>query len=176
MRALVPALGLALACAAPAAAQDFAPIHEVLSHPRCANCHVEGDVPLWSDDAGATRPHGMAVRAGESRMGIETLPCGTCHRAANGALPHSAPGAPGWALPPPEMAWALRDAGEICRQLKDPARNGGRSLAEIAAHVAEDPLVVWGWAPGPGRAPAPGTPDTLARAVLAWDAAGAPCP
>lgn len=166
----------ALLAALPAAAEDFAPIHEVLSHPRCMSCHVEDDVPLWVADDGTVAPHGMAVRAGESRMGIETLPCETCHRAENGALPHSAPGVEGWALAPPEMAWAARSPAEICAQLKDPERNGGRTLTEVAEHVAHDPLVVWGWAPGPGRTPAPGTPEGLAEAILAWDAAGAPCP
>ncbi|MGB3407331.1 MAG: Isoquinoline 1-oxidoreductase subunit, partial [Jannaschia sp.] len=81
-----------------------------------------------------------------------------------------------WALPPSEMQWALRGPAEICAQLKDPERNGGRTLAEVADHVTHDPLVLWGWEPGPGRAPAPGTPAALAEAILAWDAAGAPCP
>ncbi|MBM2576257.1 hypothetical protein JQC91_08055 [Jannaschia sp. Os4] len=158
--------------AAPAAAQEFAPVHEVLSHPRCANCHVETDVPLWRTGV----PHGLGVVAGESRMGIETLPCGTCHRAENGGFPHAAPGVEGWALAPPEMAWAARTPREICEQLKDPERNGGRTMAEVADHVSHDPLVVWGWAPGLGRDPAPGSPEEAARAILAWDAAGAPCP
>ncbi|MEM9796121.1 MAG: hypothetical protein AAF919_06510 [Pseudomonadota bacterium] len=169
------AFGLALFCA-PAVAQDFAPIHEVLSHPRCTNCHVDAaGIPLWSD-GDDTRPHGFHVRAGESRMGIETTPCGTCHGLQNTTLEGGAPGAPHWGLPPAEMAWAGRSAAEICNQLKDPERNGGRSLQEIANHIREDPLVLWGWAPGPGRTAAPATPEALAEAVLDWAAAGAPCP
>ncbi len=165
---------LALLLVTPAAAQDFAPVHAVLSHPRCANCHVGADgIPLVGDES---EPHAQNVRAGESRMGIETAPCGTCHRATNNPLLGGAPGAEGWALPPVEMAWALRSAREICEQIRDPDRNGGRTLAEVAEHVAEDPLVVWGWAPGPGRNPAPGTPEAAAAAIRAWDAAGAPCP
>lgn len=166
----------ALAFGGAAWGQGFEPIHDVLSHPRCANCHVgiEG-VPLWHQD-GAFVPHGMNIRAGESRMGIETLPCGTCHGQSNSPVAHGAPGAPGWALPPPEMAWAMRSPAEICAQLKDPERNGGRTLTEVAEHVGHDPLVLWGWAPGPGRAPAPGTPEALMAAIEAWDAEGAPCP
>lgn len=179
LRAACAALSLALpatVAATPGAAQSFDPIAEVLTHPRCANCHVEDDVPLWSAADGGSDPHGMAIRAGESRMGIETIPCQTCHRAQNGTLPGSAPGVEGWALAPPEMAWAARTPAEICAQLQDPARNGGRTLAEVADHVLHDPLVVWGWAPGPGRAPAPGTPEATAAAILAWAEAGAPCP
>lgn len=171
------ALALAALLAAPAAAQTFEPIHEVLSHPRCVNCHVGADgIPLQGGDDGPAVPHAQNIRAGESRMGIETIPCETCHRAQNSALPHGAPGVEGWALAPVEMQWAARSAGAICRQLKDPRRNGGRTLEEVAEHVGHDPLVVWGWAPGPGREPVPGTPAEAGAAVLAWAAAGAPCP
>lgn len=175
---------LALVLATPAGAQSFDPIADVLLHPRCANCHVGADgIPLWSTgtdasgaDTGGTRPHGFGIHAGESRMGIETLPCSTCHMDRNGVLEGSAPGAEGWALPPVEMQWIARTPSQICEQLRDPARNGNRTLAEIAAHVAEDPLVVWGWDPGPGRVPAPGTPEKTAADILAWADAGAPCP
>lgn len=167
----------ALTLSGPVAAQDFAPIAEVLSHPRCANCHVGDDgIPLWSTADGGTEPHGFNVHAGESRMGIETLPCSTCHGASNSPLPGGAPGVANWALAPAEMQWAARTPGEICRQLKDPDRNGGRTLEEVADHVGHDPLVLWGWAPGPGREPAPGTPEATVQAILAWAEAGAPCP
>lgn len=163
-----------------AMAQSFDPIADVLLHPRCANCHVGADgIPLWSTDTsvpGGTRPHGYNVQAGESRMGIETLPCATCHTEHNGVLDGSAPGAEGWALPPVEIQWAARTAGEICEQLKDPERNGGRTLTEVADHVGHDPLVLWGWEPGPGRVPAPGTPAKTVADILAWADAGAPCP
>ncbi|SFJ03329.1 hypothetical protein [Jannaschia pohangensis] len=174
---MIRAAALLLALAGPAAAQDFAPVYDVLSHPRCANCHVdEAGIPLWSNDDGTTRPHGMNVQAGESRMGIETLPCATCHGTQNNPLPGGAPGAPDWALPPAEMVWAARSAREICEQLKDPERNGGRTLEEVADHVVHDPLVLWGWTPGPGRDPAPGTPEETAAAILAWAEAGSTCP
>jgi hypothetical protein len=37
---------------------------------------------------------------------------------------------PKWALPPPEMKMVFvgKSAGELCRQIKDPNQNGGRSL------------------------------------------------
>jgi hypothetical protein len=44
---------------------------------------------------------------------------------------------------------------EICAQIKDPARNGGRSLEELVHHIGTDTLVGWAWAAGiwsPARA------------------------
>jgi hypothetical protein len=42
------------------------------------------------------------------------------------------------------MAWEGKTIGDICRQLKDPDRNGGRDLAMLQEHVAKDDLV-WPW-------------------------------
>jgi len=44
-------------------------------------------------DGLAARPHGFRVRGGDSRMGIETLPCSTCHGQKTNPLPGGAPGA-----------------------------------------------------------------------------------
>jgi hypothetical protein len=74
------------------------------------------------------------------------------------------------------MAWAGKSAHAICEQIKDPRRNGGRTLAQIADHSAHDPLVAWGWSPGADREPAPGSQAELARLVAAWIDAGAECP
>ena len=51
----------------------WARIYEVASHPRCANCHVGKDnLPMWSGPGyGETRPHGMNIDAGLSRIGAE---------------------------------------------------------------------------------------------------------
>jgi hypothetical protein len=93
---------------------------------------------------------------------------------ANGA--GSVPGNPKWALAPISMAWEGKTAGEICRQIKNPKRNGGRSLADIQRHVAEDELVAYAWDPGPGRQQAPGTQRELGQLAQAWIDAGARCP
>jgi hypothetical protein len=66
--------------------------------------------------------------------------------------------------------------GEMCKQMKDPDRNGGRTLALLHEHVAHDDLVAWGWNPGPGREPAPGTQELLGQLVQAWIDSGAECP
>lgn len=48
-------------------------IYAVLSHPRCANCHVEDDRPRWSGaHYGATRTHGFDVRRGADGSGFES--------------------------------------------------------------------------------------------------------
>jgi hypothetical protein len=175
---------MVLLFAAPASAQEdglqlWNKIHEVFSHPRCANCHVGPDnLPVWSGPSygGKARPHGMNISGGESRIGAEYIACTTCHTKHNAQIPHGPPGAEVWALAPVEMQWIGKSSAEICAQIKDPARNGGRTLAEIADHVDHDELVHWGWAPGPGREPAPYSDDEVAGFLRRWDAGGAPCP
>ena len=66
------------------------------------------------------------------------------------------------------MAWASKTPHAICEQLKDPARNGGKTLAEVATHTAEDGLVAWAWAPGHGRSTPPGDQASFAALIAAW--------
>jgi len=86
----------------------------------------------------------------------------------------SIPGHPRWGLAPIEMAWEGKTPGEICRQIKDPARNGGRDLALLHEHVARDNLVGWAWHPGAGRRPAPGSQQQFGTIIQAWIDTGAP--
>jgi hypothetical protein len=74
------------------------------------------------------------------------------------------------------MAWQGKSVGEICRQLKDPNRNGGRNLAFLHEHAASDDLIAWGWQPGVGREPAPGTQRLFGELIQAWIDTGAECP
>lgn len=156
-------------------------IYEVASHPRCANCHVgESDRPMWSGPSyGQTRPHGMNIRAGDSRIGAETIPCRTCHvtnQTGGNPQPHAAPQvAAAWRLPPVEADWFDRSSDEICAQLRDPDRNDGRSAVEIAEHLGHDVILHWAWNPGGGRDPAPYSLQEHVNDVLAWGAAGQPC-
>ena len=155
-------------------------IYEVTSHSRCSNCHTgPSDRPMWSGPSYGAEPrqHGMNIRAGESRIGAETLPCSTCHGAKNGEVPHSPPGnASGWMLAPVEAHWFGQSSRTICEQLRDPARNGGRTLNEVAQHLGHDLILRWAWAPGPGREPAPYSLQEHVDDLLIWGVAGAPCP
>lgn len=158
---------------------EWEKVHAVFSHPRCANCHVEDDHPRWSGpEFQAARYHGFNVRRGEdgSGFGNAGLRCTTCHFDSNSSVLHGPPGAEGWHLAPTEMVWWQKSSAEICAQIKDPARNGGRTLDEVAVHVRDDKLVAWGWAPGPGREPAPRSAEETYEAIKNWIAAGAPCP
>lgn len=165
--------------------ENWAKFYEIASHPRCANCHVGADnLPMWSGPSyGQTRPHGMSINAGESRIGAETLPCATCHttlstpNANANAIPHAAPKvAMDWALAPVEAAWFGKSSVYICRQLQDPERNGGRSIREVAEHLDHDLILHWAWDPGGNREPAPYSLQESMDFLMKWQAAGAPCP
>lgn len=159
----------------------WARIYEVTSHPRCSNCHVGADNrPMWSGPSyGRTRPHGMNVNAGESRIGAETLLCSTCHAPSSvGAnpLPHAAPQVDAdWRLAPVEAEWFARSSVEICTQLRDLDRNGGRSAQDLAAHLDHDVILHWAWNPGGNREPAPYSLQAHVDDILIWGVAGFPC-
>jgi len=145
---------------------------KVLQHPRCMNCHPAGERPRQTD---LRRLHQPLVVRGKDGHGAPGMACATCHGGAN--FDHSrVPGNPHWALAPATMAWEGKTVGEICAQLKDTRRNGGRDIAAILKHVTSDSLVLWAWAPGPGRTPAPGSNVEFASLLTAWAETGAHCP
>ena len=74
------------------------------------------------------------------------------------------------------MAWVGKSLGHICNQIKDPAKNGGKTLAQIVEHNGHDELVAWGWSPGADREPAPGTQALFGALTAAWVETGAECP
>ena len=161
----------------PDALKDFAVVQRVLQHPRCQNCHIPGDAPLQFDEG---RVHAQNIRRGPDGKGALGLPCATCHAAKNPPVSYGAhmpPGAPNWHLPPPErkMVFIGLTAGDLCRVIKDPAKNGGRDMAALLKHVGEDKLVLWGWSPGVGRAPVDVPHDEFVAAFRRWADAGAPC-
>jgi hypothetical protein len=149
---------------------------KVIQHPRCINCHPSGDRP----SQGMTgQPHEPWVRRGADGFGAVGMRCGTCHQPANfdpGAGAIGVPGHPKWHVAPIEMAWQGKTLGEICRQIKDPGRNGGHTLDQIVTHMAEDTLVGWAWSPGTGREKAPGTQASFGALIRAWAESGAACP
>ena len=150
----------------------FAEAGKVILHPRCVNCHPRTDRPLQGD---AMKVHEPPVTRGRDGHGAVGMACDTCHNRRN-YNPAGIPGHENWHLAPISMAWEGKSLGEICVQIKDRSRNGGKSLAQIVEHMAHDSLVGWGWNPGAGRTPAPGTQQAFGELIKAWAAAGAACP
>jgi hypothetical protein len=140
------------------------------------NCHPAGEHPLQGADHHEHKP--VVWRGDTGNFGT---PCGECHTEHNVTLHEAAsyqsiPGHPRWGVAPLSMAWEGKSLGDICRQIKDKDRNGGRDLAMLQEHIAKDDLVAWGWNPGPGREPAPGTQEQAGKLVQAWIDSGAECP
>ncbi len=152
---------------------------KVIQHPRCVNCHPAGDHPLQGM---AMHVHQPPVSRGDGDIGMPGMMCSTCHGQANVEIIGQAetlksiPGHPEWHVAPIEMAWEGKTLGQICEQIKDPARNGGKTIDEIVEHMAHDSLVGWGWNPGAGREPVPGTQDVFGELIRRWAEDGASCP
>jgi hypothetical protein len=158
----------------------FSEAAKVIMSPRCMNCHPASDRPTQGNDMHA---HAPPTTRGADGGGVPGNTCGACHMERNTAILagqrisfQSIPGHPRWGLAPIEMAWEGKSVGEICRQIKDPQRNGGRNLELLHEHLAHDDLVAWGWNPGAGRDPAPGTQQRLGELIRAWIDSGAVCP
>jgi len=154
----------------------FEEMGKVLTHPRCLNCHPVTGGPTQGDDM---HPHSPPVVRGEADFGAAGMNCNVCHGDKNVTLTSaigSIPGHEPWALAPASMGWQGLGLGEICAQLKDPERNGGRTLDDLHEHNATDGLVGWGWDPGEGREPVPGTQELFGKLTRAWIDTGAACP
>jgi hypothetical protein len=150
----------------------FLEASRVMLHPRCANCHPDGDVPLQGMQAAL---HDPPVVRGPADKGVVGMECTGCHQDRNLELAR-VPGAPNWHLAPREMAWVGKTPQQLCEQLKDVRRNGGKSLAQLVEHNGHDALVGWGWKPGWGREKAPGTQEQFGALTQAWVDTGAECP
>ncbi len=158
-----------------AAKAAFERAYPVFVSPRCQNCHPVGDAPLQGDDS---HVHAQYVKRGPDGHGLYGMRCHTCHQDANLPGTNMPPGNPKWASPPPQkkMVFVGKTAGELCRQLKDPQQNGGRTIAQIITHVSSDDLVGWGWNPGEGRTLPPLSRPDFAAAMQEWAHDGAACP
>jgi hypothetical protein len=150
---------------------SFDPIASVLMHPRCLNCHQDQS-PRQGD---ARTVHQPLVVRGKNSHGAPTLQCQTCHQDTNTAGGF-VPGVRDWQLAPLSMLWEGKSAEQICEQMKDPARNGGRRTGEqVIEHMKSDPQVLWAWSPGIGRTPPPLSHDEFVQVLEAWVQAGMPC-
>lgn len=153
----------------------FLQVYSVLTSPRCQNCHPAGDSPLQGDDS---HEHLQNVKRGKDGYGVYGMRCDTCHQTKNLPGEHMPPGNPKWSLPLPEqkMVFVGRTPAELCKQLKDPKQNGGRTLAMLLDHIANDDLVGWAWNPGDGRTLPPLSRVETAAQMKVWVEGGAACP
>jgi hypothetical protein len=177
MQPLPPASALSEARAADrddeGARKAFLAAVEVLYHPRCMNCHPSGDTPLQKDDGNI---HAFNVKRGPEGKGAGAMNCALCHRETNQS--GGAPGVPSWHMPPESMPMVFqgRTPGELCRQLKDPKLNGGRTGEQIVEHISKDPLVGWAWNPGEGRTIPKMSRTEFSAKMNEWAKKGAACP
>jgi len=144
----------------------------VLKHPRCSNCHQPNE-PLQGDSA---QRHSPRVVRGRDNLGSPGMRCGSCHSEQGNDEASRVPGAADWKMPPRSMAWARLPSGQVCRSLKDPAKNGRRSLKGIIKHMQDDSLVHWSWDPGGMRESVPLPHHVFVEFVEEWVRSGAHCP
>src|SRR5437879_4601762 len=109
----------------------WAKIQIVLEHPRCLNCH-QAESPLQGDSRRTHLPH---VVRGPENHGVSAMKCGNCHNESGNNVTSRTPGAPHWQLAPLSMLWQGLSGAALCRSLKDPEKNGKRSLADLVTHM-----------------------------------------
>ncbi|MBX5088331.1 Isoquinoline 1-oxidoreductase subunit [Rhizobium lentis] len=156
----------------------FEEMTKVITSPRCMNCHPVDDNPRQGNDMHLHVP--PMVRWNESDFGPPGLHCSSCHSIKDikfSGTPGTIPGHDPWRLAPKTMGWIGLSHGEICAQLKDPKRNGGRTLEDIIVHHATDKLVGTAWhSTDKSRPNAPGNQEIFAALTKAWVETGAVCP
>ncbi len=154
----------------------FTEAAKVFFSPRCANCHPVGDTPLQGDES---RVHDLDVMRGPEGRGTEELQCAMCHMEENTEGENMPPGVPDWHMPPANQKMVFQGitAAQLCQNLKDPLKNGGRKSAkEAVEHLVTDPKVLWAWSPGTGRTSPSMTHADFIKKMNEWVANGAACP
>jgi len=147
-------------------------VASVLQHRRCLNCHQSNE-PLQGDNP---RRHTPRVVRGHDNQGAPGMRCSSCHGEQRNNEASRVPGAAHWKFAPRSMSWAGLSAGALCRTIKDPAKNGGRSPRALVKHVEDDSLIHWAWAPGGERKPIPIPHYVFVEFVDEWVRTGAHCP
>jgi hypothetical protein len=153
----------------------FLSAYTVLMHPRCLNCHPSGDAPLQGDDS---HIHTQNVKRGPDGKGLYAMKCSSCHQDENRPGENMPPGNPNWHLPAADMPLVFQglSPAQLATQLKDPSKNGGKTLEQLIHHVEEDSLVLTGWNPGDGRTLPPLSHEEFASAFRTWIEEGAAVP
>jgi hypothetical protein len=87
----------------------FLEASRVFLHPRCLNCHPNGDV---ASQGMQMTPHQPPVTRGPDSHGVVGMECTSCHQDRN-LVQARVPGAPDWHLAPREMAWIGKTPRQI---------------------------------------------------------------
>lgn len=162
------------------AAATFLQVADVFYHPRCVNCHVEGNTPKQRDARDLHLPDGRGIRPQRGDN------CTRCHSSSPTTTGYDAPVAPvvgtmqPWSMPPASMAFedssrmgGLRLPGDICRTIK---QNAGSAQA-VVDHLTTDDLVLWAFAPDNGLTPAfPQGHASFLQKMQQWVQQGGDCP
>lgn len=158
-----------------ASQKAFLAAYKVLMSPRCMNCHPKGDIPLQGDDS---HLHTQGVKRGVDGKGVYALKCSNCHQPQNSVGLNTPPGNPKWHLPPANMKMVFegKTPRELAAQLKDPTKNGHKTMKQLIDHVTSDKLVLGGWDPGDGRTLPPLSHAEFARKFKEWIDKGAYLP
>ena len=156
---------------------NFNKMMDVLTHPRCMNCHPNDNVPKQGIES---HPHYFGMEGGENDHGFEATKCTTCHQSENNNY-SGVPGAPHWGLAPQKMAWKGLTRKEIAAVILDKNKNGGKDLKGVEKHLTEDELVLGAWNPGIDaagnkREKPPISEEEFKKIVKEWIADGAVIP
>lgn len=143
---------------------------------RCINCHPDGDNPLQGNES---KVHEPEVLRGIEGRGTEDIQCAMCHLETNTDGENMPPGVPDWHMPPTahKMIFQGLTAAQLCSNLKDPQKNGGKKSAkEAVEHLGTDPKVLWAWNPGTNRTIPPMSHEDFLKKMNDWVVNGAACP
>ena len=150
----------------------FGEAGKVITSPRCMNCHPAGDRPAQGDDR---HPHLPLVVRGVDGFGAIGMRCTTCHGPAN-FDPAQLPGHPnGTSRRSRWRGSASRWARSASRSRTPSATAASRWMISFTTWP-KIRLYGWGWHPGAGRTPAPGTQAEFGALIKAWVDTGAVCP
>ena len=142
----------------PAGATFDSAVRPILTR-TCSNCHNEALASGGLNVALVSTPGSIV----ESREAWERI----LEKLRDGEMPPA----------DQKMVFQGLTAGELCRQFKDPTKNGGKkTLKEAMHHLEADPLVLWGWDPGNGRTPPPISHAEFMKNINEWVSNGGACP
>lgn len=155
--------------------QAFEKAYTVFMHPRCMNCHPNGNQPLQGDDS---HIHLQNVVRGPEGKGVYAMKCKNCHQDTNLAGEGTPPGNPHWQMPSSEkpMVFQGKTARELAIHFKDNKFTGFKTLNDMVKHVEEESLVLSGFDPPAGVSKIPMSHEEFVAAVKEWIDKGAAVP